>query len=79
MPREQQKKLTCQSNQSRNFIHHGEKKMLIKTKDFDYVDISENDIIAFPNGIYGFDGVDKFVLLKNPENQCSQPLTVIRG
>ncbi|MDD4164764.1 MAG: flagellar assembly protein FliW [Eubacteriales bacterium] len=43
--------------------------MLIKTKDFDYVDISENDIIAFPNGIYGFDGVDKFVLLKNPENQ----------
>lgn len=43
--------------------------MLIKTKDFDYVDISESDIIAFPQGIYAYENINNFVLLKNPENE----------
>ena len=43
--------------------------MLIKTKDFDYIDVSENDVISFPNGIYAFENTKKFVLLKNPDTQ----------
>lgn len=43
--------------------------MLIKTKDFDYVDISEEDILNFPQGIYGYESVKKYVLLNNPENE----------
>jgi len=42
--------------------------MLIKTKDFEYIEISEEDIISFPNGVYGFEDTKKFVILKNPEN-----------
>jgi flagellar assembly factor FliW len=44
-------------------------KMLIKTKDFEYIEISEEDIITFPNGVYAFEDTKKFVLLKNPDNQ----------
>ncbi len=43
--------------------------MLIKTKDFEYIEISEDDIITFPNGVYGFEDAKKFVILKNPENK----------
>lgn len=43
--------------------------MLIKTKDFEYIEISEEDIILFPNGVYGFEDTKKYVILKNPENK----------
>lgn len=43
--------------------------MLIKTKDFDYVNILEEDIITFPQGIYAYENSTKFVVLNNPENQ----------
>lgn len=43
--------------------------MLIKTKDFEYIEVSEEDIITFPNGIYGFEDTKKYVMLKNPENK----------
>jgi len=37
--------------------------MTVKTRDFGEVDISENDIIIFPNGVYAFEDTRKFVLL----------------
>lgn len=37
--------------------------MLIKTRDFGEIDISENVIINFPNGIYAFEEDHRFVLL----------------
>lgn len=43
--------------------------MLIKTKDFNYVEVSESDIIDFPQGIYAYEEVKRFVLLKNSENE----------
>jgi flagellar assembly factor FliW len=46
-----------------------EEYMLIRTKDFDYVEINNDDILEFPNGIYAYEDIKKFVLLKNPENQ----------
>lgn len=42
--------------------------MLIKTKDFDFIDVPEEDIINFPEGIYGFEDQTDYVLLKNPIN-----------
>jgi flagellar assembly factor FliW len=43
--------------------------MLIETMDFGLVEIREEDIIDFPNGIYGFGDNKKFVMLKNPDNE----------
>lgn len=43
--------------------------MLIKTKDFDFINVSEEDIIVFPHGIYAYEDIKKFVMLKNPDNQ----------
>lgn len=37
--------------------------MEIKTKDFDTIEISEEDIIEFPDGVYAFEDVNKFVVL----------------
>lgn len=48
--------------------------MLIKTKDFDYVEISQNDAILFPQGIYGYEDTKKFVLLNNPDNELLKHL-----
>jgi len=42
--------------------------MLIKTKDFNYINIEKSDIITFPQGVYAFEEVKKFVILKNPGN-----------
>lgn len=42
--------------------------MLIKTKDFDFINVPEEDIINFPDGIYGFEEQNDYVLLKNPIN-----------
>ncbi|HBL83435.1 MAG: hypothetical protein A2Y17_04260 [Clostridiales bacterium GWF2_38_85] len=43
--------------------------MFIKTKDFKNVEINENDIIKFPQGIYGYEDVKNYVVLNNPDNQ----------
>ena len=51
--------------------------MLIKTKDFDYVEVSEKDILSFPNGIYAYENTKEFVLLKNPDNQCLMHLQAV--
>ncbi len=51
--------------------------MLIKTKDFDYVEVSEEDILSFPNGIYAYENTKEFVLLKNPDNQCLMHLQAV--
>lgn len=37
--------------------------MIIDTKDFGKIEISEKDIIFFPRGLYGFENFHKFVLL----------------
>lgn len=37
--------------------------MLIETRDFGSVEITENEVIHFPDGIYGFDGSKRFALL----------------
>ncbi|MCD7730538.1 MAG: flagellar assembly protein FliW [Oscillospiraceae bacterium] len=37
--------------------------MHIKTRDFGELDISENVIISFPNGVYAFEEDHRFVLL----------------
>jgi len=42
--------------------------MIIKTKDFDFIDIPKEDVISFPEGIYGFEDQTEYVLLKNPIN-----------
>jgi len=42
--------------------------MKIKTKFFGEIDISEEQIILFPFGIYGFEEYNKFVLLHDEEN-----------
>jgi flagellar assembly factor FliW len=39
------------------------KLMLIKTKDFDSININEEDIISFPKGVYAFSDVKEFVIL----------------
>ena len=39
--------------------------MVINTKDFGNVEISEKDIICFPHGLYGFKDFHRFVLLSD--------------
>lgn len=39
--------------------------MIIGTKDLGNVEISENDIISFPRGLYGFKESRRFVLLSD--------------
>lgn len=38
--------------------------MIINTRDFGHVEISQEDIIYFPEGIYGFENTKEFVILK---------------
>lgn len=42
--------------------------MIIKTKFLGEVDIREEDIIVFPDGILGFEESRQFILLNIPEN-----------
>lgn len=39
--------------------------MIIETKLLGYVEVEDGNIIRFPSGIYGFDGVSRFALLTN--------------
>ncbi len=43
--------------------------MIIKTKFLGEVEIREDDIIVFPDGILGFEECRKFILLDIPENE----------
>jgi len=43
--------------------------MIIKTKFLGEVEIKEEDIIVFPDGILGFEESRKFILLDIPENE----------
>ncbi len=50
-----------------------EKKMAdIETKAFGKITLSEDDIISFPEGLYGFSGFTDFVLLKESEESVFQ-------
>lgn len=45
--------------------------MIIETREFGYVEINENDIIHFPNGIYGFEDIKEYVILqRNEDKDC---------
>lgn len=49
------------------------KKMTIETRDFGNVEINENEIINFPKGIFAFDDIRNFVILK-PMGDGSAPM-----
>lgn len=40
--------------------------MIIKTKHFGEIEISEEDIINFYDGIPGFEGIEKYIIIENP-------------
>jgi len=40
--------------------------MIFKTTRFGDIDVSEDEIITFPNSLLGFDGCYRFTLLPNP-------------
>lgn len=42
--------------------------MLVKTKYFGEIDLGEDKIITFPNGIFGFEDCKKYTILYNNEN-----------
>ncbi len=43
--------------------------MLIETRDFGKVEIGEENIISFPNGIYAFEEAKRFALVAPKENE----------
>jgi len=43
--------------------------MLINTKHFGEIDISEEEILTFPDGIYGFENSHRFALLTDVEGE----------
>jgi flagellar assembly factor FliW len=51
--------------------------MELKTKHFGIIDIDENNIIDFPEGLPGFEKVKRFVLLNNPEE--NSPFRWLQG
>lgn len=42
-------------------------KMLLQTRYFGEIEINEEDIINFPDGIPAFEDIKKFVIVENPE------------
>lgn len=55
--------------------------MLIHTKDYDFVEVREEDILDFPDGVYAFEDRKQFVVLDTNSSagimqlQCSQAQT----
>lgn len=45
--------------------------MLVKTKHFGEIDLDEEKIIEFENGIFGFEELRKFTILRNSDNEES--------
>ncbi len=41
--------------------------MLINTRDFGQIDINEDEIIRFPEGLYGFPHVTRYVILRQDD------------
>lgn len=41
--------------------------MIIKTKNFGELEIKEEDIIIFSDGIPGFEGLNKYIIIENPD------------
>lgn len=53
--------------------------MIIETKDFGAVEISEQDIIHFPQGLYAFENVKDFVILKPDGENTVMRLQSVHG
>lgn len=47
--------------------------MIVSTKDFGNVEISEDDIIYFPRGLYGFADCRRFALLFDKQKEENNP------
>jgi flagellar assembly factor FliW len=43
--------------------------MIINTREFGHIEIDEKDIIHFPFGLYSFEDVKDYVILKNDEEE----------
>lgn len=53
--------------------------MVIQTKDFGAVEVSEQDIIHFPQGIYAFEDVKEYVVLKPDGENTIMRLQSVHG
>lgn len=53
--------------------------MVIKTKDFGFVEIDERDVLNFPNGVYAFENVKKFVILKHNDGDPVMQLQAVES
>jgi flagellar assembly factor FliW len=45
--------------------------MVIETREFGFIEIKEEDILKFPNGIYGFEDIKEYVILKQNDEPDS--------
>lgn len=43
--------------------------MIINTRDFGEIDIQEDEIITFQDGIPGFEELTKYIVIENPEEE----------
>ncbi|BCN32558.1 flagellar assembly protein FliW [Anaeromicropila herbilytica] len=50
--------------------------MLVKTKGFGEIDLNEDKIITFDNGIMGFEDYKKYTILYNIENESEKGNTI---
>ncbi len=53
--------------------------MLIETKDFGTIDISADDVIYFPDGVYAFEHCKRFVVLDNKSKAGLLQLQSVEG
>jgi flagellar assembly factor FliW len=50
-------------------VFKGGKTMILSTKNFGDIEIDEDKIISFPEGIPGFEDENKFVIISNPDEE----------
>lgn len=53
--------------------------MLIKTRYFGEIDVDDQKIITFENGLIGFENLKKFTLIYNNESESSQTVTWLQS
>lgn len=53
--------------------------MLIKTRYFGEIDVDDQKIITFDNGLIGFEYLKKFTLIYNNESETSQTVTWLQS
>lgn len=53
--------------------------MLIKTKHFGEIDLDENKVITFDNGILGFENFKRFTILYNSETEERTPISWLQS